>query len=231
MNFSLTATKRDSGSPQALRESGSIPAVLYGPEIDPVSISFDYNTFDKLYSEAGESTMIDVVVDGAEPVKSLIQDIQYDPVKDTITHVDLRQIKMGEEMSAVIALEFEGEPAAVKELGGTLSRSVREVNVRCLPKDLVSNIVVDLTVLKTFDDAISIGDLVLPEGIKVTDEPTTLVAKVAAPLTEEQLKAMEETQEASVADVEVDGEKKEGDDAAEGDEKEKKEDAPAEKKE
>ena len=183
MTFSLAVQKR-TNKPEAVRAEGKIPAVLYGPELDSVSIEMDYNTFERLNDEAGRSNMIDVSVDGGEPIKMLIQDIQYDVVKDTITHVDLRQIKMGEEMSATISLEFEGEPAAVKTLGGTLQTTLREVNVRCLPKDLVSNITVDLSVLETFENTISIGDLKLPAGLTVTDDPTTLIAKVVAPLTE-----------------------------------------------
>lgn len=217
MQFTLSAQKRTE-KPEDVRTSGSIPAVVYGPEIEPISIAVDYNTFEKLYNEAGMSTMIDVSVDGAEPIKSLIQDIQLDPVKNTITHADFRQIKMGEEMHATIVLEFEGVAPAEKELGGTLQKTLREVNVRCLPKDLVSHIIVDISVLKTFDDNISIGDLKLPEGIIITDDFSTPIAVVIEPLTDEQFKAMEEEGAVNVADIEVEDKKKE-DEKEDGDKK------------
>lgn len=228
MSLTLAVEKRTNKT-EEVRDAGKIPAILYGPEIEPVSIEVAQNVFEKLYSEAGMSTMIDISVSGADPIKVLVQDVQYDPVKSTITHADFRQIKMGEEMNATTTLEFEGIAPAVKELGGTLTKTLREVNIRCLPKDLVSSIIVNLEVLKTFEDSISIADLKLPEGVAVTDEETTLIAKVTAPLTEEQLKAMEEAETASVEDVEVEGEKKEGEEGAEG-EAEKKDEPKAEEK-
>ncbi len=227
---SITAKKREPGNAASVRSAGLIPGVLYGPEIDSVSLSLDYNTFDKLYTKAGESTLIDLSVEGQkEPIKVLIQDVERDPIRQIFTHIDFRQIKMGEEMTATVSLNFVGEAPAVKTLGGTLSTSMDSVSVRCLPKDLVSHIDVDLTKLETFEVSISVADLELPSGVTVNDNPDALVVKVAAPLTEDQLKAMEETETADVSAVEVDGEKKEGEDSAtpeEGSEKkeEKKED-------
>jgi large subunit ribosomal protein L25 len=208
MDFSINAKKREGGDGAKLRADGQIPAVVYGPEIDPISVSVDYREFEKLHTAAGESSLIDCVIAGQkEPIIVLIQDLQHDPVKGQILHVDFRQIKMGEEMSAMVELHFVGEPDAVKSLGGTLNKSYDAVNVKCLPKDLVSNIEVDLTKLATFEDSIHIKDLVLPDGITVTDEPEAMVAKVAPPLTEEQLAAMEEEDTKGVEDVVVDGEK------------------------
>lgn len=205
-----------------LRAAGQIPGVLYGPEIEPVKVSVEYNTFKKMLDEAGQSSMIDVTVDGKDAIPALIQDLQYDVVKDQITHIDFRQIKMGEEMAATISLEFVGEPPAVKMLGGTLTLGAREVNVKCLPKDLVSSIEVDLSVIADFDTTITIGDVKLPAGMTVTDEPSTTVATVAAPLTEDQLKEMEEGSGGDIADIEVEGGKEDG--------AEEKKDAPAEDK-
>ncbi|MBD3311094.1 MAG: 50S ribosomal protein L25 [Candidatus Magasanikbacteria bacterium] len=219
MNYSLKVDKREPKNSGELREQGKIPAILYGPEREEAQpVSLDYNVFEKLYDEAGESSLIDLTVEGEkEPVKVLIQDIQYDPVKNDIIHVDFRQIKMGEEMYTTIELEFVNESPAVKELGGTLVKGNDYLNVKCLPKDLVSEIKVDLAVLETFDDTITIADLSIPEGITVTDNPDALIAKVSAPLTEEQLKAMEE-ETASVEDVEVEEKGKEGEETEEGEE-------------
>jgi large subunit ribosomal protein L25 len=228
MTLSLTAKKRETGKAEELRIEGKIPGVLYGPEIEPVSIALDYNVFEKLYREAGESTLIDFTVEGdKEPTKVLVQATQIDPVKRTISHVDLRQIRMGVEMSVTVELNFVGEAPAVKELGGTLVKAHDSVNVKCLPKDLVSSIDVDLSTLTTFDDSISIKDLKLPEGIVVTDNPEGAIAKVSAPLTEDQLKALEEAEAPSVEDVEVEGDKKDGSASEAGEEKK---DGPVEEK-
>jgi len=120
---------------------------------------------------------------------------------------------MNKEMHATLPINFVGESLAVKELGGTLIKSLQELDIKCLPKDLVSHIDMDLSVLKTFDDIVHIKELVVPAGITIMENPETVVAKVAAPLTEEQLKAMEESGVAkAVADIEVAGAKKEGED-------------------
>ncbi|MBT3949423.1 MAG: 50S ribosomal protein L25 [Candidatus Magasanikbacteria bacterium] len=227
MTLSFTAKKRE-GKPDVLRAEGNLPGVLYGPEIEPVSLEVDRVAFEKMYAEAGESSLIDFTIEGSkdEPTKVLVQEVVYDSIKQIPVHFDLRQIKMGVEMAATIAINFIGESQAMKE-GGTLNAAMSSLNVKCLPKDLISEIEVDLTALETFDDAIHVKDIKFPEGIVVTDDENGLVAKVAAPLTEEQLKAMDEAEAPSVEDVEVEGEKKEEGEAGE---EEKKEEKPAEEK-
>ncbi len=227
MSFTMSAAKRKSGNADELRADRQIPAVLYGQEITATPVAVDYRAFEQLYAKAGESNLIDFTVDSASPVKVLVQDVQFDPVKGRIVHVDFRQINMNKEMEATIPLHFKGEPAAVKELGGTLITALESVRVKCLPKDLVSFIEVDLTVLKSFDDSIHVENLAIPAGMTILDATDAVLAKVAAPLTEEQLKAMEETTtpvDLSKIEVEEKGKKEEeGDAAAEaGDKKEEK---------
>jgi large subunit ribosomal protein L25 len=206
MDFVIKADKREAGKPELDRAQDLIPSIVYGPEIDPISISVQYQDFIKLLAEAGESSLINCEIEGvSEPIVVLIQDIQHDPVKGKVTHVDFRQIKLGENLETPIVLAFVGESDAVKSAGGTLIRSLDEVNVKCLPRHLVSHIDVDLSKLASFDDIIHIGDLVLPEGITITDDPKTVVAKVSAPLTDEQIKAMEEEGAKGVESVQVEG--------------------------
>jgi len=216
MTFSIKLQPRPAGSVEELRASGSVPGVVYGPDRKSTSITIPNKELDKLYKEAGESTLIDLTIEGEkEAVKVLIQDLQFDPVKGNIIHVDFRQINMNEEMHATTELNFVGESAAVKELGGTLVKTLEYLNIKCLPKDLVSSIDVDLSALKTFDDAIHVKDITLPAGVTATDNVETVLAKVTAPLTEEQIKAMEESGPQTVEDVKVDEKvKKEGDEAA-----------------
>ncbi|MFA5211621.1 MAG: 50S ribosomal protein L25 [Patescibacteria group bacterium] len=193
MAYSIEVKKREGINAEELRNSSLVPGVVYGPDRKALPVSVELNKLEKLYNEAGESTLIDCIIEGEkEPVKVLIQDLQYHPLKNQIIHFDLRQIQMGVEMHATIELNFIGEPVAVKTLGGTLLVNTEELEVKCLPKNLVSSVDVDLSVLTTFDDAIYIKDIKMPEGIKVLDEENTLVAKVIAQLSEERLKAMEE---------------------------------------
>lgn len=218
---SITAQKRDGTKAGDLRTHGQIPGVVYGPDREAVAISVDALVFNKLYNEAGESTLVDFTIEGEkEPVKVLIQDVQFDPVKGNPIHVDFRQIQMGVEMSATTELVFVGEAPAVKALGGTLNTAKDTLDIKCLPKDLVSEVEVDISTLATFDDAIHVKDLKLPAGVTADEDGDRLVAKVVAPLTEEQFKAMEEENSAGVDKVEVEEKgKKEEEASAEGGEK------------
>ncbi len=224
MTLSINAKKRDDSSAEELRAEDLIPGVVYGGERKQTdSFSVSYNDFEKIFQEAGESTLIDFQIEGdQEPVKVVVKELQYNPVSDRITHIDLKQIKMGEEMEVTVELNFVGESAAVKALGGTLSKAINSVTTRCLPKDLINSIDVDLSVLETFEDSIKISDLNVPAAVTIVDDAEILVANVSAPLTEEQLAAMEETAEASVEDVEVE---------EKGKKEEEGETAPEEKKE
>lgn len=223
MTRSITLAKRENTDAEALRAASIIPGVVYGPTMEPVSVQIAYNEFAALYDEAGESTLLDITTPDGNTMKGLIQDVQYDPVKGTIRHVDFRQIDMNKEMTAAVELTLIGDAPAVKALGGTLMKGPSSVNIKCLPQNLVSDIEVDLSVLETFDHVIQIKDLKVPEGIEITDNMDTVVAKVSAPLTEEQLKAMEETEEKSVEDVEVEEKGKAEEEGAEAKEEPKEE--------
>lgn len=216
MNLSLTLAPRTAPAAD-LRLQGRIPGVMYGRGVTPTSFSVAQPEFEKLYRDAGESTLIDVMVEGAkEPVKALIKDVQMDPVKRVITHIDLHQLRMDEEMNGVTELRFIGVAPAEKELSGTLAKSLEYLNIRCLPKFLISHIDVDISVLKTFEDAIHVGDVVMPEGVVCTDTPDILIAKVVAPMTEEQLKALDEAAPVKIEDVEVEKKGKKEEEGAEG---------------
>ena len=192
MPFSITAKKRTAIGAEEVRAAGEVPAVLYGGDrasTTPVSVSA--SAFAKLYDTAG-SSLVDFQVEGEPVVKVLIQDVQVDPVKGQAVHVDFRQINMNKEMSTTVELIFVGESAAVKGLAGTLAKNMNEVNVTCLPKDMVSEIEVDLSLLKTFEDAIRIKDIVVPAGIAIDEDQERVIATVTPPLSEEELKAMED---------------------------------------
>ncbi|MBI2436383.1 MAG: 50S ribosomal protein L25 [Candidatus Magasanikbacteria bacterium] len=226
MTYSLHVKKRIPKDASQVRAQGRVPCVVYGPGREATSVSAPAIELEKLYSQAGESSLVDFSVeDENQSVKVLIQDVQVDPVKGNIIHVDFRQIKMDEEMTAEIEIEFVGESPAVKALGGTLVKGHDTLEIVCLPTDLVSSVEIDISVLATFDDVIHVKDIKLPAGIKLSDAGMgdVLVAKVSAPLSEAQLKAMEEGEPKSVEDIEVEKkgkEEKEGEVA--GDTKEEK---------
>ncbi len=215
MSYLLQAVTRTIKGEQS-RAQGKLPAVAYGAGSDVISLDLVNSDFLKLYKQAGDSSLIDLEIDGKNVGKVLVHDIQYNPVKDTPIHVDLRRIDMNKTMQAPVVLKFVGEAPAVKELGGTLVHNVSQVTIECLPKDLVSLLEVNLSGLKTYDDAIKVKDLVLGAGLTViAPAGDVLVAKVTPAMTEEQMKALEEAgKSADVAKVEVVGQKEKDEAAA-----------------
>lgn len=191
--YKLSAVRREIKG-EKVRKEGLLPAVVYGAgSSESESISLVYNDFLKLYNEAGESSLIDFDIDNKDAGKILVHSVQYDPVSGRVAHVDLRKIDMKKIIDASIELVFINEAPAVKELGGTLVKNFDSIDVECLPEDLINHIDVDLSTLKTFEDAITVADLVVSKEVKIIDPPLdTIITKVIPALTEEQIKAMEE---------------------------------------
>lgn len=182
----LVAQKRDkSVKAKDIRREGKIPAEFYGPGKSNLSIQMDYQTFRKAYIAAGESTIIDLKVEGEEPLKVLVHEIKFDPVSDEIDHVDFINVRMDKEVHTHIPLEYVGVAPAVKNLAGVLNTSLDEVEVKCLPKYLVHSIQVDVSVLEDFHMALHIRDIVVPEGITIVNDPELTLASVMAPREEE----------------------------------------------
>jgi len=191
----------------SLRTDGQVPAVMYGFETEPTNIVLDRNAFIKVYAQAGESTVVDLEIEGVKhPV--LIAEIQRDPLTDFITHADFRRVDPKRKIEAKIPLKLVGMPPAVKELGGTLVQSLEEVEVVSLPDALVHEFEVDVTKLATFDDVIRVKDIVVPADIEVKTDPDQAVASVQPPLSEAEIAALDAAVDADVSKVEVLTEKK-----------------------
>lgn len=170
-----------------LRKEGLLPAVLYGPEIKNLLLETDLKEFEKVYKEAGESSLISLQVNpstGSGQVKKfsvLIHEIKKDPLTGEPVHVDFYQPILTEEVEAAVPIVFEGESLAVKELGGTLVREIQELEVKALPQNLPHEIKVNIEKLKTFEDEIFIKDLQLPKDVKIQRKSDEIVAVVTPP--------------------------------------------------
>ncbi len=223
-NSEVILTKRDITTPaKALRKEGLLPAVLYGKEIDSVPLLISFDVFEKLYKEAGETTIINLTIEGdSQEHAVLIKDTQLSPITGKCLHVDFYQIKRGEKLHVTIPLNFVGEPPAVKDFGGILLTNKNEIEVECLPKDLPKEIIVDLFGLKEIDDSITIKDLKIPTGVEVLGEPEESIVIVAPPAVEEEEETVSE--EDAVAGVEAVAEK-------ESDEEDTETDSDSDKKE
>lgn len=203
-DIQLVATVREKISSKKLvraRKEGKIPAVVYGNKVAPQMVWVDFLTFAKVHAVAGESSIISLSLPkGKKSV--IIQELEHDAMSNRVSHVDFFEVSMDQELEAHIPLEFINESPAVREMGGILVKTLEEVEVTCLPKDLPHSITIDLSLLKDFSVHVQVKDLVLPKGVKVlTDELTTIVL-VEAPRTEAQMAALDEKVEADVTKVE-----------------------------
>jgi len=191
-----------------LKENGRIPAVVYGHKVKNLLLDIDYKDFQKVLREAGESSLIELDIDGEKEKKSvLVHEIQKDPVSDKFIHVDFFQASLTEEVEVEVPVVLEGISLAVKDLGGTLVKNISELGVKALAKNLPHEIKVDISGLNTFEDHILVKDLVISKDVKVMAKPDEIVVSVAEPekVEEELAKEIEE----KVEDVEkVEKEKK-----------------------
>ncbi len=203
----LSAKPRENRA-RALRREGMIPAILYGYNQENTPICVDEKEFNKVYKKAGDSSLINLNL-GKKVSVVLVYETQYDPATGNIMHIDFYQPNLKEKVEADIPLLFEGESPAVKDMEGTLVKSMTEVTVSALPESLPHEIVVDISALQTFDDVIKIEDLKVPKDVEIVNEGDWTVAMVSAPENvEEQL---EQPIDEGVDKVEVVDEKKEED--------------------
>jgi large subunit ribosomal protein L25 len=195
--INLAAKTRNADSkPKSLRRKGFVPAVIYGNQIENKIVEIRSNELLSAYEEAGESTLVDLDLDGKEKIPTIIKEVQFHPVKNKIIHADFYKVNMKEELEVEIPLEFINESKAVKELGGTLVRNLETLNVSCLPTELIDHLDVDISKLDSFEDAIYVKDLSVPGGIKILNDLEEVVANISAPAEEEEISVeVEKTEE------------------------------------
>jgi len=184
----ITAKPRDAGLKLGLlRADGVVPAVVYGPEKKPISISVAEGDFRRLYRKAGKSTLVELTLpDEKEPTIVIIKAVQKHPVKGSPTHIDLLAVKMGEAMKVDVALVYVGEAPVEKRSEGVVNKELRTIEISALPKNLPHEIEVDVSSLDNVGDHITIGDLKLPEGVEATADQSVLVASATGLREEEE---------------------------------------------
>lgn len=208
----IQATKRtETGKAlSALRATGKMPAVVYGPKAEPMSISVNQREFQKVFKSAGESTVVTVQVDGAR-VPVLIHDIDRDPVTGIPRHADFYAIVKGQKVEVNIPLSFDGESAAVKA-GANLVKTMHEIAVEADPMNLPHELSVDISKLASVGDQILARDIVLPQGVTLAADPEEIIA-IAALAQEEEVEATPVTVDMSQIGDAVERGKKEEEEA------------------
>lgn len=190
-----------------LRRAGILPVNLYGKGLDSVSLQVNKKDFAKVFNIAGETKVINLTIDAdkqTHPV--LVTNIQVHPLSDAPVHVDFRQVNLREKITANIPVELTGESPATEQ-GNVVIQMLSEIEVEALPNDLPDNFTVDISTLENVDDAIYIKDLNFDHSkVSIELDLDTMVVKVEAPAAEEE----EAPTELTPADVEITGEKPEG---------------------
>jgi len=176
---------------ESLRKKGIIPAVLYGTGIKNVPIEVDEKEFEKVYREAGESSLISLRINDKK-YQVLIHDVAQDPVEGKFLHIDFYHPSSRKEVAAEVSLVFEGEEEIQKETNGNLIKEFQSVEVKGLPQDLPKEIKVDLTSLQNIGDKILVKDLKTSGSVKILKDPEEIVAVIVAPEKFEEEKKEEE---------------------------------------
>ncbi len=219
----LKATKRTATGRQvkALRRSGLLPAVIYGHNVDPISISLEGREAGRVLGRLSSSSLITIDLDGKE-YPSLVREKQQNYIKRNLIHVDFMVVSLTEKIHAKVGIVLTGNSPAVKDFNAMLINGLNELEVEAFPQDLPASISVDIGTLVKIGDGIHVRDIVLSDKVQVLDTPDEMIVLATAPAKEEveevvtpEAVVLEEGAEPEVLEK---GKKEEG----EGEEEEKK---------
>ncbi len=173
-----------------LKKSGKIPAIVYGKQTKSMPIEIKIKDIEKTVKTLEEGTLLITLKlkekDKQEEKTVVIKEVQRDPRTDEIIHADFHQISENEKSIFRVPVFAKGVAEGVK-MGGILEHSLRELSLRCLPKDLPPKIEVDISSLK-IGHSLSIGDIQLPEGVEVMDDKNRVLFAVVTHKIEEEPK-------------------------------------------
>ena len=205
---------------RSLRRDGRVPAALYGPEREPKSVSVSLKDLERLMREGGGSNMLlSLNVDGAGAGsdKSLIRQMQRDPVRGEILHVDFHQIPMNRPINLTIPIHLVGIPVGVKDEGGVMQHIIRELEISCLPTEIPESLEIDVSGLE-IQGSIHVSDVTVENATILADPQRTIV--IVSPPTVSTEKTDEEADEDAATEPTLVG----ADESADGD-ADKKDDA------
>ena len=177
----LEAQPRIAGSKndaRRVRREGKVPGVLYGAGKQALSVSVDPRQISRiLRSASGHNTIFELSLDGAERSQAMIVDWQYEPIKGSLLHIDLKRIAMDKVLQVRVPIVLKGDPEGVKTQGGILEQVTREVEIECLPGDIPTSIEADVSEL-VFGKVLRVSDLPHNEKIKFLSDSNLPVAHI-----------------------------------------------------
>jgi large subunit ribosomal protein L25 len=172
-------SERGTGVARKLRQSGQVPAIIYGHSREPQSLAINTRELEKLLERvAAASTVIELSIDGRS-ARTLIREIQRHPVKRSILHVDFQELVAGEKVTVSIPLVFVGSAEGVRA-GGILDQVMHQLQIRVDPSSIPNHVDVDVTPL-AIGHSIHVRDLAIPAGVEVLDDGDATVCTVSAP--------------------------------------------------
>lgn len=180
-------------------KEGMLKAVYYGAKEKAQAIFVDAIEFEKLYREAGRSTVINIEGEGKK-FQVMVKDVSYEPIKYIPNHIDFYVVEKGVKIDAHIPLEFVGVSEAVKTLGGQLVKVMHELHVEAEAVDLPSSLEIDLGVLVDLDSVIQAGDIKLPKGVELYK---TELDEIIASITKAEEEDLSAPVSGDISDIEV----------------------------
>ena len=219
LNVEFREQKKEN-APKQIRKEGKVPGIFYAKGEDSVPISIDMLELERLLHK--EVTIIDIKFSNGKHRKGILREIQRDPVRDTLVHIDIMGIKLSEEITLEIPIILKGTPIGVREDGGIVNHLLRRVTVKGLPEDIPEHIEVEISDLRV-GDVITLKDIP-EEKFAIELDKEHGVANVIMPKIEEILVEEEEVEEevsegeeeAAEAEGAEGAEKEEGKEKAEG---------------
>ena len=166
------------GALSKIRAEKKIPAVIYGGQKEPVSVTVSVKDLDKIV-KAGKNTLVEMDLNGAKEL-ALVKEIQYHAVTDNPIHADFQRVSMKDKMDVVVPLKLEGTPADVANYGAIIEHILREIEVRSLVSAIPHEIVLDITPM-TINKGLVAGDIKLPEGVELVTDAEAPVVHLAIP--------------------------------------------------
>ena len=162
-----------------LRREGTIPVHLYGPGVDPRALQCEQGQLVRALTRAGGNTPITVTVPGEDGEQlTFAREIQWDPVRGSILHVDFLAVQATQRISAQVPIALKGESPGAREAGGAVIQQLRELSVEALPLEIPSEVEVDLATLTDPGVVMRVSDLVLPQNVTVLTDPDEVVVRI-----------------------------------------------------
>jgi large subunit ribosomal protein L25 len=188
-----------------LRREGLIPAVIYGHGVESLPIQVHRSDLRGILNQASLSRLVALRVDDEEETHvALVREVQRDVLTDVTLHVDFLEVQMAETLTTTVSLHLVGTAPAVEQQGGMLLQGITEVEIECLPADLIDSIEVDISSLSELEQELTVADLITPASIEVLTPPQEMVVRVMS-IPEEEEEIEEEFVSVSPTEVEVIG--------------------------